>query len=185
MTPSEKDGSFRHILDSMDLTHSAAHYLTAILHLRKQQGYARVTDVAEHVGVSRGASSKALAQLKERGWVTEDPHRMLLLTEKGTDLARGVDRRFLVVESFFSEVLGIPQEAAEADACKIEHMLSPETTRAFCMLLRMFDKDQAALKRLREELDSFTLACGGEKSPCAMCKTYDGCLAADADAESS
>ncbi len=82
------DGSVWRAFDDAELTHSAAHYLMAVMHLREEFGYARVTDVAEYLKVSRGAASRAVAMLKERNWLEEDPHRMLLMTEDGLELAR-------------------------------------------------------------------------------------------------
>ena len=76
------------------VTHSSAHYLMAIDKLREEFGYARATDVAERLEVSRGAASMAVTQLKKRGWVTEDPHRFLLLTEEGKRLADRVEQNF-------------------------------------------------------------------------------------------
>ncbi|HOC71956.1 MAG TPA: metal-dependent transcriptional regulator, partial [Candidatus Hydrogenedentes bacterium] len=111
------------------LSHSRAHYLMAIDTLRSSLGYARTTDVAEMLEVSRGAASMALAQLKKRGWVAEDPNRFLLLTEEGRQITELVSENFTILSRFFEIVLGVPKERAVADACKMEHLVSLETSR--------------------------------------------------------
>lgn len=110
-----------------NLSHSRAHYLMAIETLRGDLGYARTTDVAEMLDVSRGAASMALTQLKKRGWVTEDPNRFLLLTDEGRCISELVSNNFEILRSFFEQVLGLSKEDALADACKMEHLINIET----------------------------------------------------------
>ena len=92
MTDYINDSSQWRAFEDSELTHSAAHYLTTIKQLRQQYGYARVTDVADTLKVSRGAASRAMVLLKDRGWIQEDPHRMLQLTNEGMERARNVER---------------------------------------------------------------------------------------------
>lgn len=146
------DSSTWRAFEETELTHSAAHYLTTILQLRERFGYARVTDVAEELKISRGAASRALTLLKERGWIQEDPHRMLELTPSGRDLARGVVRNHAVVERFMEEILGLSAQLAHEDACKMEHLLNPETIQALVRLIRVFDGNKAMQRRLKELL---------------------------------
>jgi DtxR family transcriptional regulator, Mn-dependent transcriptional regulator len=136
MTSRINDSSFWRSFEESGPTHSAAHYLTTIFHLREQYGYARVTDVAESLKISRGAASRAITILKERGWLQEDHHRMLVLTGNGQELARGIERNFGVLESFLEDILGLPHEVAHEDACKMEHLLSPMTVSALYRLIR-------------------------------------------------
>ena len=148
------DHSLWRAFDGGELTHSAAHYLTAILRLRQRQGYARVTDVAEDLRISRGAASRAIAVLKDRGWTREDPHRMLELTDNGLELARGVERNYRVLECFLEDILGVPQAVAREDACKIEHLFSPPTIGALFRLIRALEGDKLLMKRLRQQLQA-------------------------------
>ncbi len=110
-----------------NLSHSRAHYLMAIEALRSELGYARTTDVAEMLEVSRGAASMALSQLKKRGWVTEDPNRFLLLTDEGLRITELVSNNFDILRRFFEEVLGLKKDDALTDACKMEHLINTET----------------------------------------------------------
>lgn len=118
-----------------EVTHSAAHYLMAIHQLREEYGYARVTDVAEHLQVTRGAASMAMAHLKRRKLTTEDPRRFLLLTEKGHRTVHDLERNYEVLRQFLETVLGLPEDVAHADACKMEHLLSMETGRRLLWLI--------------------------------------------------
>ena len=104
------------------LTHSAAHYLMTIRDLLESQGYARVTDIAKRLNITRGSCSISLKPLKKRGLVVEDPNKFLSLSEEGKRLALIVEKNDELLESFFTEVLGVDADQAEIDACKIEHL---------------------------------------------------------------
>ncbi len=133
------DSSCWREFDRSPVTHSAAHYLMAVDALRREFGYARITDVARRLEVTRGAASMAVAQLKRRALVAEDPHRFLLLTAKGARLVRQVEQNFGILSRFLEEVIGVSSDVAHADACKMEHLLSLQTGR------RLVDFMQAAL----------------------------------------
>jgi DtxR family Mn-dependent transcriptional regulator len=111
------------------ITHSAAHHLLAVLELRDKRGYARVTDVAKHLGITTGSASTNLKGLKAKGLLIEDDNRFLTLSEEGEALARAVVARKKVFERFLLEVLKVSPEQAEVDACKTEHLLSAETAK--------------------------------------------------------
>lgn len=127
------------------VTHSAAHYLMAIDTLRDEYGYARSTDVASRLEVSRGAASMAIAHLKRHEWVDEDPNKFLLLTPRGHRIAHQVKHNYELLARLFHEVLGVPQDIALSDACKMEHLMSLETGRRLVALLSgMMDGTEAA-----------------------------------------
>lgn len=111
------------------ITHSAAHHLVAIMELRKDRGYARVTDVAKHLDITTGSASTNLKNLKNKGLVTEDENKFLLLSSHGENLANLVVRRKKILQQFLVDVLAVNPEQAEIDACKTEHLISLETTR--------------------------------------------------------
>lgn len=111
------------------VTHSAAHHLLAIRELGEKRGYARVTDVAKYLNITTGSASTNLKNLKQKRLVIEDENRFLSLSEEGKQIAESIIFRREVLESFFVSVLGISKEQANVDACKIEHLLSAETTK--------------------------------------------------------
>ena len=68
---------------SNDLTHSMAHYLLTIHKLKEEKGYARVTDIAKELGLTKGSVSTALGNLKRRELVLEDESKFLSLSDTG------------------------------------------------------------------------------------------------------
>lgn len=160
--------------ENNELTHSAAHYLMAIDSLRTDLGYARVTDVAEMLEVSRGAASMAITHLKKRKWVEEDPNRFLLLSEEGEGMANIVEHNFRILTKFFVDVLGASSDVASADACKMEHLMSLETGRRLVWLMRYMLRDESRSAGLAERMAAFAEGCGGTE-PCPLCE--GDCLA--------
>lgn len=179
MTVHINDNSAWRAFEESELTHSAAHYLMTIMHLRKQNGYARVTDVAEELKVTRSASSRAISVLKDRGWIDEDHNRMLFLTEDGISLARNVERNFIVMQAFLENVLKIPETIAREDSCKMEHLLSPETTAALFKLVQVLSKNEPLMKQLEKAMIDGTGECD-HKDLCDICEEYEGCIGEEA-----
>lgn len=149
------DSSYWREFDGNEITHSAAHYLMAVDALRETRGYARVTDIAAMLEVSRGAASMAVTQLKKRGWVGEDRNRFLLLTDDGKEMAQLVENNFRILSRFFEEVLGVPFDLARGDACKMEHLMSSETGRRIVWLMRYVLGDAERSSLLKREMAQF------------------------------
>lgn len=105
-------------------------YVELISDLQVEQGEVRVTEVARRLGVSHPSAIKAIARLKRAGLVASKPYRSLFLTEEGAVLAARVrTRHHLVLDVLLA--IGVPPEAAKADAEGIEHHVSDETLEAF------------------------------------------------------
>ncbi len=175
MTPIANDSTYWRAFEENKVTHSVAHYLMAIDHLRNDQGYARVTDVAGLMGISRGAASLALSQLKEKGLVKEDPNRFLLLSEEGKSLARTVEHNFFLLACFFENVLKVDSEIARADACKMEHLLSEESSKALIRFLQILLSKKNFVRELSEKMENFEASCE-TNSPCPLCEPAGECL---------
>lgn len=111
-----------------EITHSAAHHLLAIQELMTTRGYARVSDVARELKITTGSASTNLKGLKQKGLVVEDDNRFLLLSPEGKALTDIILNKRRIVKSFLIEVLGVGESQAEVDACKVEHLLSRDTT---------------------------------------------------------
>ena len=109
-------------------------YVELIDDLLTSNGEARPTDVARRLGVSHATAIKTIARLKRAGLATGRPYRGVFLTEDGQKLAARVRTRHrLVVDILLA--LGVPAEAAEADAEGIEHYVSETTLKAFAQFL--------------------------------------------------
>ena len=107
---------------------SGEDYLEAILVLQKQKGMVRSVDMARHMGVSKPSMCHAVATLKNGGFLTMDDGFFLHLTNIGREVAEQIYEK----HRFFTERLiaaGVDPETAEADACRIEHVISEESFR--------------------------------------------------------
>jgi DtxR family manganese transport transcriptional regulator len=109
-------------------------YVELIDDLLTSQGEARSTDVARRLGVTHPSAIKTIARLKREGLATAKPYRGIFLTPAGHELAHRVRARHrLIVELLLS--VGVPREAAEADAEGMEHYASEATLEAFAEYL--------------------------------------------------
>src|SRR5271155_1424293 len=110
-------------------------YVDLIADLLATGGEARPTDVARRLGVSHATAINTISRLKREGLATGRPYRGIFLTEEGQKLAVRVSARPRVVVDLLL-ALGVPAEAAEADAEGIEHYVSDVTLQAFSRFLR-------------------------------------------------
>ena len=110
----------------MKVQESMEDYLETIYVLERQTGYVRSIDIATALGFSKPSISNAMKKLKSSGYIEMEERGSIKLTEKGKEVAMGTYARHCVI----SEVLmffGVSKEAALDDACRIEHVISPET----------------------------------------------------------
>ncbi|MBO0765484.1 MAG: manganese-binding transcriptional regulator MntR [Hyphomicrobiaceae bacterium] len=110
-------------------------YVELIADLLASSGEARPTDVARRLGVSHATAIKTIARLKREGLATGRPYRGVFLTDEGRRLATRVRTRHRLVVDVL-RAMGVPAEAAEADAEGIEHHVSETTLKAFAEFLR-------------------------------------------------
>src|SRR3970040_410080 len=114
--------------EANELTHSGAPHLLAIHEVGAAYGgWARVSDIARRLNITRGSVSINLRTLKKRGWVQTDAHRLAKLSAKGLKVVHSVMAKRVIVKTFLCDVLGIPEAQAEIDSCKIEHLISHST----------------------------------------------------------
>ena len=109
----------------MKLHASGEDYLETILVLQKKRGMVRSVDVARHMEVTKPSVCHAVATLRDGGFLTMDEDHFLHLTDVGREVAEKIYER----HCFFTEQLiaaGVDPETAEADACRIEHIISDE-----------------------------------------------------------
>lgn len=113
----------------MRIHQSAEDYLEMILMLREQKGEVRSIDIATGLSVSKPSVSVAMKNLREDGYIVMNEDNRILLTEKGMEVASRVYRRHKALTRFLM-MLGVSEDIAREDACKIEHDISPETFEA-------------------------------------------------------
>ena len=110
----------------MNTHKSAEDYLEQILILLESKGYARSVDIAEALDVKKPSVSVAMKKLRENGYVFMDKRRRISLTDKGYPIARRTYERHKTLTRFLVR-LGVDEETARKDACRMEHALSNES----------------------------------------------------------
>lgn len=110
----------------MIIKESAENYLEAILMIKKKKGHVRSIDVANELNFTKPSVSVAMKHFREEGYVTVDADGGISLTEKGLAIAERVYERHQVIASALM-ALGVDEEVAYEDSCKIEHDISQQT----------------------------------------------------------
>ena len=121
------------------ISSSLEDYLEAILVIADKKGAARPKDIAGRLQVTPASVTGALKQLADKDLVNYAPYDVVTLTDAGKRTARAVARRHQALLDFFTTVLGIPPDEAEASACRIEHVISDhvlERLTAFAEFVR-------------------------------------------------
>ena len=123
------------------ISHSAAHHLIAIAELLESAGYARVSDVARTLNITRGSASLTLKALKQRGLVVEDENKFLRLSSEGQSVAGAVRGKKFLLHSFLHNVLGVGKRTVDEDTCKIEHLVSNDTAERLARFVRFLSSN--------------------------------------------
>jgi len=161
--------------DQNVISHSAAHHLMAIDDLIGKLGYARVSDIARQLNITRGSVSISLQPLKKAGLVEQDENRHLRLSERGQALVAAIKTKRHLMQRLLAEVLGVDAEQAEIDACKLEHLVSNETARRLLSFLRFLDAQPGRIRDIVTAWNAFDQQCDRDPARCPICA--DECLA--------
>lgn len=113
----------------MIIRESAEDYLESIYVLQRKHGSARSVDIANSRCVTKASVSVAMKQLRENGYISMGPDSAITLLPKGLEVAQRVFERHQVITQTLVSI-GVPEEIAAEDACKIEHDISNETFQA-------------------------------------------------------
>lgn len=113
-----------------DILHESGEmYLETILILSKKMPHVRSVDVGEYMGYSKPSVSRAVGLLKNGGFITVDSDGYLVLTDEGRETAEKILERHTIITQFFMSI-GVAEEVASEDACRIEHVISDESFEA-------------------------------------------------------
>lgn len=110
----------------MQVLESSEDYLERILILQQKNEHVKSIDLALDMGFSKPSISIAMKKLKEAGYIDILDHGYIVLTDKGYEIAEKIYERHLVLTKFLTS-LGVSEEIAKKDACKIEHDISQES----------------------------------------------------------
>lgn len=113
----------------MRLQESGEMYLEAILVLSKTSGYVRSIDISEYLGYSKPSVSRAVGLLKAAEHIVVEPDGAIVLTESGRQIAEKIYERHTIFTALLVK-LGVAEDVAAADACRLEHAISDESFRA-------------------------------------------------------
>ncbi len=158
--------------DANELSHSAAHHLLATYEVGLPYGgWARVSDIARRLEITRGSVSVTLRLLKRRGLLETDDHHMVRLSDRGLRAAQAVMGKRAVVKAFLSAVLNTPEPQADIDSCKIEHLISDETAQRLARLTRLLTSDDPAAQAFLDRFRGTQPECPEDRN-CDVCKGY-------------
>ena len=152
-----------------EVSHSMAHYLQAVATLKTDKGFARVGDIADRLGVSKSDVTSMMRSLQGRGLVAHERYGCVELTASGRYLAERTQSNRRVLTVFLTEILGVPEQVAEEDACMIEHLVSPQVMVELLRLTSFVRSQDPAAARFREAFRG-SRACA-EQAPdaCDLC----------------
>ncbi|WP_048058166.1 metal-dependent transcriptional regulator [Pyrococcus yayanosii] len=105
----------------MKISKREEEYLEVMYLLQKDKGVIRVKDIAKILKVRPPSVVDALKKLSQKGLVQYEKYDRILLTEEGKRIAEKTHLKHLLLTQFFTDVLGIPTDIAEEDACQFEH----------------------------------------------------------------
>ena len=123
----------------MALHESAEMYLETIYQLSLAQHGVRSIDVAEALNYSRASVSRAVGLLKKDGYLEMDEDGFLSLTELGKSTAEKIYERHMVLTAAL-KALGVDEESAAEDACRIEHVISDKSLAAIKAHMKQYGK---------------------------------------------
>lgn len=108
----------------MKIMESAEDYLETILVLLHRKGHVRSIDIANEMSYSKPSVSTAMKKLRENGYVQVDDIGLITLTDEGRAIAESVYERHTLLSQVLID-LGVPEDIAREDACRLEHDLHP------------------------------------------------------------
>ena len=122
----------------MSMQESGEMYLETIYILSQESPNVRSIDIGSYMGYSKPSVSRAIGLLKNEGLVVMDENGYLKLTPAGAKRAKGIYERHTVLTKVFTD-LGVDEETASKDACRIEHYISDTTFEAIKAHMDLFD----------------------------------------------
>ena len=149
-------GKIKYSYRDTGLTPHMEDYMEAIVMLSSSNRVVRVKDIARKLDIKMPSVSAALAKLKEMDLIDYEKYGYIELTEKGQEIADRVFKRHTFLTDFFISVLQIDEAAADEEACKVEHALSPHTCSRIHRLLDFYKAEESGqndwIARLKKAL---------------------------------
>lgn len=119
----------------MKLTESVENYLETILVLNKRMANVRAIDIVDELGFKKSSVSVAMKNLRENNYIKVSPEGYITLTNEGMEIAEMIYERHEIIAGWLKD-LGVNEDVALEDACKIEHVISSESFDALKEYIR-------------------------------------------------
>jgi DtxR family Mn-dependent transcriptional regulator len=126
------------------LTITMEHYLETVYELSLENGSVRLSDVAQRMQVSKASANNAMNVLAEKQLVVSEKYREIRLTQNGYQLAHILLEKHNILQQLLRDVIGEDPELADADACAIEHVISPEAIQKINEFLESWYKNRGS-----------------------------------------
>ena len=110
----------------MNVQETTENYLETILMLHQERGFVRSVDVANRMGYSKPTISEQMKKFRAQGYVEMDESGYITLTPSGQEVAERIYERHELFSKLLRQI-GVSEQTAQADACRIEHVISAET----------------------------------------------------------
>ena len=144
----------------IDLSESMEDYLEAIFNLIKENGSARVTDIANSLGIAASSVNQGLKKLNQEGLIEQEKYGPIKLTKSGIQAAEKINCKHQILYLFLNKTLGVNPETADQDACSIEHALSQESFEKMIdyLIKNNYLEDENCAFKLRENKEELKMS---------------------------
>ncbi|MDP8207235.1 MAG: metal-dependent transcriptional regulator [Candidatus Electryonea clarkiae] len=150
-----------------DLSSNMEDYLETIYLKDLEGNTAKVKNIADAMGVSKPSVTEALTVLQNRGLISHQKYGDIELTDRGRETASEIYFKHTLFFDFIRDVLAVPDDIAEDDACKVEHLVSDTTVNHMLEFMRFIEHQSKSNGKYSDFVSSFhnhLRKDGGEKS---------------------
>ncbi len=125
----------------LNLSENTEDYLEAIYRICRDKGSVRIKDIAESLGIKNPSVTQQVQKLSSMGLVEHESYGKVNLTEKGREIGSRIDRRHRLFHIFLEDILFLPAEMAQEEACRMEHAVSKKTVENLRILSDFLSQD--------------------------------------------
>lgn len=129
-------------MTDIKISASLEDYLEALYTIIESKQGVRVVDIARKLDVKKSSVTEALKTLSLKGLVNYGKYEVISLTEEGKKIAKSVSDKHVILQNFFTNILGAEQENASNSACKIEHVISDELLERLISFIQYCEKSE-------------------------------------------
>lgn len=139
-----------------ELSHSMVHYLLTIHKLKENRGFARVTDIAKDLSLTKGSVSTMLNNLKKKNLIQEEEEcKFVVLTDLGHEEVHRILSSRTLLFYFLRDFVGVDEKTAEYDSCQMEHLMSSQTSERFFHFMKKLACTCEDLEKMGKLPESF------------------------------